>query len=173
MGFEIGNAIRVFTKQGKKIILDLDGWIFKQKHRGLFISKFGYVQIRPANGMAPKAFHRFFIDAPKDKLVDHKNKNKLDNRRSNLRLCDAGQNMANRACNKKRKTDGGTGFKGVSRHQRTKNHKKCWRVIFRGAGMNIEKWFYTPEEAARAYDYYAFAAFGEFAQLNFPNEVTL
>jgi hypothetical protein len=37
--------------------------------------------------------HRFIMNPPKGFQVDHKNRNKLDNRRSNLRVCTPKQNM--------------------------------------------------------------------------------
>jgi hypothetical protein len=44
--------------------------------------------------------HRFLMDAPSDKVVDHINRNTLDNRRSNLRLTTQRKNSHNRGPSK-------------------------------------------------------------------------
>lgn len=53
--------------------------------------------------------HRFVINAPKGTIVDHKNRNGLDNRKSNLRLCNYSEN----AINSKIFRHNTSGFKGV------------------------------------------------------------
>ena len=42
------------------------------------------------------ALHRFITECPGNKIVDHINKNSLDNRMSNLRIVTTGQNMLNK-----------------------------------------------------------------------------
>lgn len=44
--------------------------------------------------------HRLIMGSPKDKIVDHINNQTLDNRRSNLRVVTAKENMRNRIDNK-------------------------------------------------------------------------
>src|SRR5690348_10789113 len=53
--------------------------------------------------------HRMIMCAAAGVLVDHINRDGLDNRRKNLRLCTVGQNNHNRGINKNSKT----GYKGV------------------------------------------------------------
>ncbi len=94
--------------------------------------------------------------------VDHINGNKLDNRRSNLRLANRSTNQANRGASYHNKS----GLKGVCHAPHTKDR---WRaqITVRGHKMYLGT-FTTPEEAARAYDQAAIQHFGEFARLNFP-----
>lgn len=103
---------------------------------------------------------------PKGFLVDHINGDKLDNRRSNLRLATKSDNEANK---KKRRTQGGKApsskYKGVSKDQ--DGRKKCWRAIASREGKSYRLGsFYSEEEAARAYNVKALELFGEFALLN-------
>ena len=52
--------------------------------------------------------HRLVMDCPDDKVVDHINHNRLDNRKSNLRICTHQQNMMNSG-----KRQSNTGYTGV------------------------------------------------------------
>ncbi len=95
-------------------------------------------------------------------IVDHINGQKLDNRIQNLRVCTRAQNNQNVGI----KSDNRTGYKGVSLHG------KRYRAIVRinKKSINIGT-FDCPLEAARAYDVAAKGIIGEFAWLNFPQEV--
>jgi hypothetical protein len=104
--------------------------------------------------------HREIMNAPKGLLVDHKNSNSLDNRRSNLRLATASQNMQNVA--KKKNTS--SRFIGVY----LKSDGK-WGGQIKREGK--KKWlgsFDSEINAARAYDAAAREYHGEFARFNFP-----
>jgi hypothetical protein len=98
-------------------------------------------------------------------LVDHINRNGLDNRRSNLRPATHSQNSANAG----RQTRSTSGFKGVHRGP---VRGKAWRAQIHTAGKKRHLGtFDDPEEAARAYDAAAVELFGEFARTNFPQEI--
>lgn len=103
------------------------------------------------NGV-PLTLHRFLMNQPEGLHVDHINGNGLDNRRCNLRLATAQQNMANA-----RRKVGRAGFHGVAP---TKTGK-----FFATIQINLGT-FDTAEEAARAYDAKAIELFGEFALTN-------
>lgn len=101
-------------------------------------------------------------------LVDHINGDKLDNRRSNLRLATRTENEANKL---KRRTHGGKAttsrYKGVSMN-RDKARKKPWRahITNKDQGLTYLGSFATEVEAAKKYNEAALEMFGEFAKLN-------
>lgn len=94
-------------------------------------------------------------------LVDHKNRDGLDNRRENLRPATKRQNAANHGRNR----NNASGYKGVSWCNRERKWRACIRVDYKRKSLG---YYADPAEAARAYDAAAAVAFGEFAALNFP-----
>jgi hypothetical protein len=91
--------------------------------------------------------------------VDHINRNPLDNRRSNLRICEQRQNSRNRGKTKRNKS----GYKGVSFHARTKKWQADIAHEGKGYYLGIHA---TPKEAALAYNKAARKYHGEFAYQN-------
>lgn len=92
--------------------------------------------------------------------TDHINRNKLDNRKSNLRSATRGQNNANRPKILKKCE---SRFKGVALDKRN----GIWRAEIKDNG--VRKYlgvFKTEEDAAIAYNEAAKQIFGEFAILN-------
>jgi len=105
------------------------------------------------------------VKLPEGFLVDHKNGDKLDNRRSNLRLATRTENEANKQKRRSHKGRRPTSrYKGVCINP---GRKKKWRAIITNEGESLHIGaFYTELEAAKAYNEKAKEIFGEFALLN-------
>lgn len=119
------------------------------------------------NGKAFK-IHRFILRLPPQRpLCDHKDRNPLNNQKDNLRICTHSQNGANQEKNTTIKST--SSFKGVCRVKGTTS----WEARIRDENHDQISigLFITEEAAARAYDFHASRIFGEFACLNFPNEM--
>jgi hypothetical protein len=92
--------------------------------------------------------------------LDHKNRDKDDNRIENLRECTTEQNNMNIAVNPNSKS----GYIGVSWVKKY----KIWKAYIRiNNKVKIIGYYYTKEEAARVRDDWAKKHHGEFASLNF------
>jgi len=101
--------------------------------------------------------HRFITNPPSDMRVDHMNRNKLDNRRENLRICTNSQNLGNSIGYSKK-----TRYKGIQPLPGGK-----WRARINIAGKTIHLGVaVTEQEAADIYDVAAIKHYGSFALTN-------
>jgi len=99
--------------------------------------------------------HREILKPDSKFQVDHVNGDGLDNRRSNLRVCNKSQNMANRG----KQVNNTSGYKGVTFHKFSgKWMAQCGKVYL---GL-----FVDPIFAASFYNETAKKAYGDFAKLN-------
>jgi hypothetical protein len=94
--------------------------------------------------------------------ADHKNQDKLDNRKSNLRPATRTQNAGN---SKKRR--GSSRFKGVSLFRNGRWHAQLMTTENGKAKCRHLGYYGEEADAARAYDEAARKYFGEFAATNF------
>lgn len=147
-----------------KILLDIDDFV------RLDPSKIRIEQTfpgRPRSYCVPcysskKRLHNLIITAPTGKVIDHKNHDPMDCRKSNLRICTRQQNNANRRGWGKKKGQ----YKGVFFDP--KNKTSPWRAHLGFKGKRLSRRCATELEAALQYDEWSTKLNGEFAYLNFP-----
>ena len=153
-----GKVTKIFTSDGNIILIDTEDYD-KIKKYCWSIATNGYVQSRDYDSNNSMVLiHRVIMNAPKNKIIDHKNHNVLDNRKENLRLCNQYNNMANQNLSKANTS----GYKGVY----WSNEKDKWYVkigyknnnIHLGYFDNIEEAFKTRKKAEEEY-------FGEYRNI--------
>jgi hypothetical protein len=149
---------RIPLSQGKFTIIDDDDYEIISRFNWYFNNGYASRQKR-INGERFRIYlHRFILGViDPDVVVDHINGNKLDNRKSNLRLCTSQQNKWNR-----KNVSGSSIYLGVS-----KKREKSWRVSIAKDKKDYDLGTYDNEiDAALVYNRKAIELFGEFASLN-------
>lgn len=143
----------LFDKEDFDLIKDLY-WVVTNSHDNCDYKR---VQACVTHGCYIR-FHNAIINVPKGHVVDHINRNPLDNRKCNLRICTQKENVRNRRQN----TNNKLGVKGV---YQIKNGSYCSKIECNGK-VEYLGLYKTIAEAANAYDTRAKELFGEFAYLN-------
>jgi hypothetical protein len=149
---------KIALSKGKFAIVDGDDFEALSKFKwGLTPN--GYARRnKRRNGRTIRIYmHRWVLRTPNGCWTDHINGNKLDNRKINLRVCDASQNGAN----SKIKRTSSTGFKGVR-----KNYNGWQAHITVRRKLHLLGTYPTKKEAAKAYDSASLKFRGEFAKTN-------
>lgn len=148
-------SAHVITKKGDVFVVDRSDLETVMAY-GWWLSNSGYAvagRYRRGGGSHRILMHRLLCPTSPDKPgVDHIDRDKLNNRRGNLRACTQADNLKNA----KGHRDSRTGIKGVSR---TYNDRFRARV-----GGHLVGTFRTIEEAQSAVISFRAAAHGEFAR---------
>lgn len=107
--------------------------------------------------------HRIVMKlTPQDKEeIDHKNRNRMDLRKSNLRIANRSDNMSNRS--KFKRKDVTSKFKGVC-SLKGKDYYQV-RIQYNKKPITIGH-YYSENASANMYNHYALKIHGEFAVLN-------
>lgn len=154
----VDGAVVVSTAKGPSFVVDLCDREQVEGHRWT-LSPGGYV--RRAGGSSGRwiFLHQVLCPAADGLRVDHIDRDKLNNRRANLRPASPSLNGHNADYSFRSPTS----FRGVCR-ERTKWGAK----ISHGGRQRRLGVFSTPEDAARAYDSAASQLYGPNAILNYP-----
>lgn len=109
--------------------------------------------------------HRLIMQPTPEQVVDHKNGQRHDNRRANLRLATFTENARNHR--KASYANMSSNFVGVSRKGYDDSRTVTWKATIQGHSLGN---YQTEEEAAYIRDQAAMQLYGEFAYTNFNYE---
>lgn len=121
-----------------RAIIDLDDIDIIKKYKWCLSLSTGYV-VTMIKGKQ-ESLHRFIMNPSDNMVIDHINHDKLDNRRSNLRICTQQQNTWNMSISKNNKT-GKTGVRYIKEHDN-------WEVVIYVDGKNKYIGRYESKEEA-------------------------
>lgn len=156
----------LLLRDGDQVLLDSEDFdrfsdkVYSKHSQGYAVRSEGSVRKKTYK---QHLLHREIMQANPGEYVDHINGNKLDNRKTNLRVCSNKSNVVNSKSHK----DSSSPYKGVSWYPPTKNWTA--RVFSDGVLYYLGR-FDNQEDAALAYDRKASELFGEYAYLNFSEE---
>lgn len=162
----------IFLTQGKVALIDDADFSVvgrykwsAEKSKSTF---YAVAKVKVSGGTRKMRMHRFLLMPEAGMLVDHRDRNGLNNQRHNLRICNSRQNNADRGAS------GASSYKGVCATTIRRKNKSgeikeyaYWQASIQVDGKSkIVGRFRTEKEAAAAYNVAATRIYGEFANLN-------
>lgn len=153
-----GRCVVGLTSKGEAFLFDSSDWELVKSYTW-HISKRGYVSTHINRILRP--LHKVLIGNTAGFDVDHISRDKLDNRRRNLRLCTHQENTFNQ----KLRATNTSNYIGVSFLKKAGKYEAY--VHFDGKKHYLGL-YENASDAAAARDKRAVMLFGEYANLNFP-----
>lgn len=145
--------------KGKFVFIDDEDHERVTKNKWYWDGHYVIRYLRPSEGSSIR-LHRFIMNAQKGQVVDHMDRNSLNNQKSNLRFCSHQENLRNKAQHIKAKS----GLKGVAV---TKSKKRPYTAYIHIKGKKKYLGHFSNKfDAARAYNKAALIYHGVFAYLN-------
>lgn len=150
---------KIELTQNKVALVDDDDFVRLNAFKWCFGNGYAMRSIRKPDGKKGWYMHWDILGRPSKGLgIDHKDMNRLNNQKNNLRISTTSQNQMNRGKQK----NNTAGFKGVSWH---KGGKK-WRTRISLDGKNMDLgYFSTAEEAYKVYCEACVKYHGEFSNI--------
>ena len=143
-----------YTKSGVTFLIDAEDLDRVSKYYW-HVNRQGYIVSSSMNKTYVR-LHRFILNINDERIIDHKNRDKTDNRKTNLRIATNQQNNINRGTPR----NSTTGVKGVSK---SKNGEKYVAQIGKDGRVIYIGTYDTIEEARQARNKKEIELFGEFA----------
>ena len=137
----LSGIVTGYTAKGESFLIDIDD-LEKIKPYCWGLDSKGYIRAYGHKKDRTRiALHRFILNAPDNMAVDHINRNPLDNRKSNLRLCTLSENSKNIGI-RSNNTSGATGICWDKRMNK-------WYARIYSEGKNIYLGSFNDFEEAR------------------------
>ena len=155
----------IILTRGKVTLVDDEDfeWLSRWKWQAIFP---GLYARRSDGTYMHRAIMEHYGKVGDSPLVDHADRDGLNNQKSNLRMVTHGQSQANTG----RPKNNTSGYKGVTfRNDKARERRWSARLFKNGQRIYIGD-FATAAQAGLAYDMAALKHNGEFAVLNFPEE---
>ena len=151
---------KIELTQGQYAIVDDEDFDDINRYNWYFHLGYAVRNVKISCKQKTQCMHRLITNCPADMDVDHANHDKLDNRKSNLRVCSTSENMQNQKVRTYAKT---SIYKGVLFYKRDGK----WKAQIGLDDKRKHLGYFTNEiDAAIAYNVAAMELHGEFALLN-------